>query len=283
MKRFAGLSLALAVIGLTSFIMAGNRQPEPVQPSAPTQPNDGFCNAKNTAFKAGEQVQFIVFYNVIGVYVHAGDAVLTCNLEKMNNKPVYHLEGVGNSNSRYDWIFKIRDKYESYIDTATQLPYRFVRNVSEGKYKKHEDISFNQAANTATSKKSTYKVPKCVQDVLSATYYARNINYDNRKIGEQINFSMVIDDEVFNMYVKYMGKEKIKTRYGRFNAIKIKPLLIKGTIFEGGEKMTVWVSDDANHLPLRVESPITVGSVKVDMMGYRNLRHPLSSLISFKK
>jgi hypothetical protein len=87
-----------------------------------------------------------------------------------------------------------------------------------------------------------------------------------------------LDNEVFNMYIRYLGKETIKTKYGKFDAIKFKPLLLKGTIFEGGEKMTVWVSDDANRIPVRVESPISVGSVKVDMMGYRNLRYPLTSL-----
>jgi len=92
-----------------------------------------------------------------------------------------------------------------------------------------------------------------------------------------------LDDEVYHFItIRYLGKEKIKTRYGKFNAIKFKPLLIKGTIFEGGEKMNAWVSDDPNHLLLRVESPIAVGSVKVDMMGYRNLRYPLTSLISVK-
>jgi hypothetical protein len=48
-----------------------------------------------------------------------------------------------------------------------------------------------------------------------------------------------------------MGKETSKPKYGNFRAIKFKPMLIKGTIFEGGEKMTVWVSDDANKIPLR--------------------------------
>jgi hypothetical protein len=84
------------------------------------------------------------------------------------------------------------------------------------------------------------------------------------------------------LYIKYLGKETVKTKYGKFRAIKFKPLLIKGTIFEGGEKMTVWVSDDPNHIPLRIESPISVGSVKVDMMQYKNLRYPLSSMQSFK-
>ena len=93
---------------------------------------------------------------------------------------------------------------------------------------------------------------------------------------------MFLDNETYNLYIRYLGKETIKTKYGKFRAIKFKPLLVKGTMFEGGEKMTVWVSDDANHLPLRVESAISVGSVKVDMMGYKNLRYPLTSLVSVR-
>ncbi|MEN9458194.1 MAG: hypothetical protein RL135_768, partial [Bacteroidota bacterium] len=128
--------------------------------------------------------------------------------------------------------------------------------------------------------KGTVKVPNCVQDVLSAIYYARNIDFQKYKPEDRIPFTMFLDNEVYNLYIKYLGKETIKTRYGKFNAIKFKPLLVKGTLFEGGEKMTVWVSDDANHVPLRIESPIVVGSVKVDMMGYKNLRYPFSSLLS---
>jgi hypothetical protein len=158
------------------------------------------------------------------------------------------------------------------------LPLKFVRNVQEGDHKQYENITFNRKTNTAVTNKGVYKVPMCVQDVLSAIYYARNINFDKYKPGDRIPFTMFLDNEVYNMYIRYLGKETIKTKYGKFDAVKFKPLLIKGTIFEGGEKMTVWVSDDANRIPVRVESPISVGSVKVDMMGYRNLRYPLTSL-----
>lgn len=281
-KRLLYSFALLPIFGVLSFITL-----KPAQHNSPKNNNsaqeDGFCGITNNSFKGSEQIQYICFYNVAGVYVHAGDAYFTCNLEKYNGKPSYHVEGIGNSNSKYDWIFKVRDKYESWIDTTTMLPQKFVRNVYEGGYKKHETVIFNHPAKTATSLNKTYKVPECVQDVLSATYYARNIDFDKLKIGERMNFSMTIDDEAYSMYIKYLGREKIKTKYGTFNAIKFKPLLIKGTIFTGGEKMTVWVSDDANHLPLRIQSPISVGSIKVDMMGYKNLRHPLSSMISFKK
>lgn len=223
-----------------------------------------------------------VFYNALGLFVNAGSANFTVTTEKLYNKPVYHIVGSGATNSKYDWIFKVRDRYETYIDTATLRPYKFIRNVDEGGYKKYENVTFNHTANTALTTNGVYKVPNCVQDVISSLYYARNINFDQYKPGDKIPFSMFIDNEVYNMYLRYLGKDVIKTRYGKFRTIKFKPLLIKGTLFEGGEKMTAWISDDENKLPVRIESPLLVGSVKVDLMGYQNLRYPLKSLISFR-
>jgi hypothetical protein len=161
-------------------------------------------------------------------------------------------------------------------------PFKFIRNVYEGGYKKYENVTFNHATNTAVSTDGLTKVPNCVQDVLSAIYYARNIDFSRYKVNDKIPFSMFLDNEVYSMYIRYLGKETIKTKYGKFRAIKFKPLLIKGTIFEGGEKMNVWVTDDQNHIPVRIESPISVGSVKVDMMDYRNNRYPVTSLISVR-
>jgi Protein of unknown function (DUF3108) len=241
-----------------------------------------FCGVVNTAFTGGEHISFKIYYSVIGIFVDAGDASFTVTQTRLYNKPVYNILGIGNSNPRYDWIFKVRDRYESFIDTASLIPYKFIRNVDEGGYKKYELVNFDQVKNEAVSQHGTFKVPPCIQDVLSSIYYARNIDFNKYKTGDKIPFNMFLDDEVYSLYIRYMGKEIIKTRYGKFRAIKFKPMLIKGTIFEGGEKMTVWVSDDPNHIPLRIESPITVGSVKVDMMSYKNLRYPISSMVSVR-
>ncbi len=245
-------------------------------------PQDSFCGIKNISFNVKEEVSFTVYYAVAGIYVNAGTATFTSNLETINNRPVYHIAGEGKTNSSYDWIYKVRDKYETYIDTATMQPLKFIRNVNEGGYKKYQNITFNKTANTAITTDGVYKVPACVQDVVSAMYYARNIDFSKLRPEDKIPFSMFLDNEVFNMYIRYVGKEEIKTKYGKFRALKIKPLLLKGQIFEGGENMTVWVTDDANHIPIRVESPLVVGKVKIDMMSYSNLRHPLTSLIKRK-
>jgi uncharacterized protein DUF3108 len=244
--------------------------------------NDDFCGIKNWSFQAGEEVTFTVYYALAGFYVPAGQAKFTNTLERFNGRTVYHIVGDGNTSSSYEWVYKVKDRYETYVDTTTLQPLKFIRNIHEGDYKKYENITFNRTANTAVTTDGVFKVPDCIQDVISSIYYARNIDFSKYKKDDKIPFSMFLDNEVFNMYIRYHGKETIKTKYGKFKAIKFKPLLIKGTIFEGGEKMTVWVSDDANHIPLRIESPITIGSVKIDMMGYKNLRHPLSSLIKLR-
>ncbi len=246
------------------------------------QPTDDFCGIKNTAFQAGESVTFKVFYNTLGMYIGAGEATFTTALEHFNGKPVYHCVGEGKSYSFFDNFFKVRDKYETYIDTATMLPMKFLRNVSEGKTKIYNNVTFNQGTGTAVTTNGIFKTPNCVQDVISAIYYARNINFDKYKVNDKIPFDMFLDDQVYHLYIRYLGKEKVKTRYGKFNAIKFKPLLIKGTVFEGGEKMTAWIGDDPNHLLLRVESAVSVGNVKIDMFGYKNLRYPLTSLISVR-
>jgi hypothetical protein len=232
----------------------------------------------NYAFQPDEKITYSVFYNVIGIYVNAGSATFTASTEKMENNDVYHVVGEGATNPKYDWIFKVRDRYESYFNTSDLQPVKFIRQINEGKYKKYEEVSFNQQANTAVTSKGVYRVPENVQDVISVMYYARNINYDQYKAGDKIPFSMFLDNKIYNMYIHYMGKEPVKTKYGKFNAIKLKPLLLKGNIFDGGEKMTIWVTDDANHIPVRIESPIAVGSVKVDLMHYENLKYPLTVL-----
>jgi hypothetical protein len=240
------------------------------------------CTVRNTSFRHGELVKFHVYYTLAGIWVHAGNVTFTVKQELLNNKPVYHVIGDGSTLSSYDWIYRVRDRYETYLDTLTLLPQKFVRNVDEGGYRIYENVTFYHDKNTAVTNNGVFTVPSCVQDVLSEVYMARSLDFNKAKVNDLIPFDLFLDNKVYNMYIRYLGKETIKTRYGKFRCIKFKPLLLKGSIFEGGEKMTVWVTDDGNKLPVRIESPITVGSIKVDMMGYYNLRFPLTSLVELR-
>ncbi len=272
----------MRIIWFISFVLLflpyRNTQNTPQQDDA-----DGkFCGIRNTAFKDGELITMRVYYSTLGVYVGAGEANFSVTLTRYNGRPAYHCVGTGTSYPFFDKFLRVRDRYESYIDTANMLPMKFIRNVDEGGYKIYNNVTFNQAAQNAVSTNGVFKTTPCIQDVISSVYYARNVDFSKYNIGDRIPFDMFLDDEIYHMYMRYEGKDVVKTRYGKFHALKFKPLLIKGSIFEGGEKMTVWVSDDKNRLLLRAESPIAVGSIKVDMMGYRNLRYPLTSLIKIR-
>jgi len=237
------------------------------------------AGAQEAAFKQGEKITYTVFYNVIGIYINAGTATFTTSLEQYNNNNVYHVVGEGSTNSKYDWIFKVRDRYESYFNTGDLQSVKFIRNIDEGGYKKYEEVSFNQQTNTAITHDGVYKVPARVQDLINSIYYARNIDYNAHKPGDKIEFSMFLDNKVYDLYIKYLGKATIKTRYGKYNAIKLSPLLIKGTVFKEDDKMTLWVTDDQNHIPVRVESPIAVGTIKIDLKETQNLKYPEDSVV----
>jgi hypothetical protein len=240
----------------------------------------GACGVRNNAFQAGEYIGFTVYYSVAGNYLAAGEASFQTSCETLDHQTVYHITARGQTLPFFDHFFKVRDRYETYLDTLTLQPRKFVRSISEGDYKKFEQVKFNNMSGVAVTNEGAFKVPDCVQDIISAMYYARNVDYSQFKTDDKIPFVLFLGNELYAMHIRLAGKEKVTTRYGTFNAIKLKPLLLKGAEFKGGETMTVWVSDDANHIPLRVESAISVGSIKADMMSFQNLRYPFSALIS---
>lgn len=248
-------------------------------------PKDGkaqsdFCYTRNTSYRGGERLTFKVYYNMGFVWIHAGDAIFSAKETEHNGRKAFHIKGDGKTLKSYEWFYKVDDLYESYVDHETQLPMRFVRNVNEGGFKFNQDVKFDRHEKKAIAAGKAYSITPCTQDVLSAIYFARNIDYSKYQPGDRIPFEMFLDDKIYSLYIKYLGKEQIQTKKGTFRSIKIAPLLIEGTLFSGGEKMTIWVSDDKNHVPLRINSPIAVGSIKVDLMEYENLLNPFESLIS---
>lgn len=232
--------------------------------------------AQNFAFQPGEKVTYSISYRVIGIYINAGSVAFSASKTDHPSGAVYHFVGEGSTNARYDWIFKVRDRYESYFDTTMLQPIKAIRSVSEGKYKKYEEVLFDRQNNFAATKKGNVKIPDNVQDVISSVYYMRNIDFTKYKTGDKIPFNMFFGHAVYNLHVRYQGKEIIKTGYGAFTAIKVQPMLLKGDTFREEDDMTIWITDDKNHLPLRIESKLKVGSIKADLSGYQNLRYPLS-------
>ncbi|MEI6488127.1 MAG: DUF3108 domain-containing protein [Bacteroidota bacterium] len=244
------------------------------------------CSVTNKTFKTGEQLTFKIYYNWGAIWMAAGEASCAVQSATVAGKPVYHFISYGTTYSKYDWFYKVRDKYESYADSATLRPLRFTREVHEGGNYNFDDYVFNarknkiysaSRKNKGTTKLDSINITPCTNDVLTAIYYARCIDFSKYKIKDSIPITFVLDGQNYPSYVRYLGTETIKDEFlGTVRCIKFRPRLIEGTIFKGGEGMTVWVTDDENRMPLYVETPIVIGSIKAYLINYSGLRNKMN-------
>lgn len=226
----------------------------------------------NNTFTSGEKVTYQVFYNWGFLWFSAGMASFNVSDTIYKGKSYYKIYSYGTSYPNYDWLYKVSDQFTTIVDPKTVLPQYFNQHTIEGSYEVKNKLLFNYSDGiiysfTQSSKKpyhtDTLKFKPCVYDVLSAVYSCRTINFNNKKIGQKIPISIIIDNEIFELYIRYLGKEEVVTRDSRvFNCNKFSVYLVEGTIFKGGEDMTVWVTDDKNQIPVCIESQILVGSIK---------------------
>lgn len=229
---------------------------------------------ENKAFRAGEKLKFRIHYG----FIDAGTATMEVKSEmkSVGGRPCYHIVGTGETVGAFDWFFKVRDRYESIVDSQAIIPWLFFRRVNEGGYTVNQNVSFNHYTDSAKSEKKTISIPEYSQDLLSAFYFSRTFDATHVKPGDIYPIPGYLDDYTLPLDVKFIGRDVIKTKVGAIRCMAFRPMLQEGRVFKENEDMTVWVSDDNNHIPVRVQAEVLVGSIKMDLISYENLAGPLS-------
>jgi len=236
----------------------------------------------NEAFKPGERLQFRFFYDAwLTGRVTAGYGITEV---KETNKTfygreVYHLDTEGFSKGIFNWFFKVEDNFDSYIDKESLAPYLLVRRTREGGYEKDDEYHFNQSGNYVVTRTDSIIVPPYIQDFISAVFYSRTINSDTLEKGDVIPINFFLDDSVYTSAIIYEGKQEIEIKLGKFRCLRFKPGMATGEVFSDKYPMTLWVTDDKNHLPVLATSAIVVGNLKAELMEYDGLANPMTSLI----
>lgn len=248
------------------------------------------CAPVNTTFQAGEELTYTIHYNWGAIWMAAGEAVFSVQQENYRGRQAYHFLGTGTSYPKYDWFFKVRDRYEAWSDTNDLRPLRFIRDSHEGPVDVYNDCVFDHKRKMAYTgsrgkngalKLDSVRLPPCSNDVLTAIYLSRCIDFSRYKPNDTIPLTLVLENKVYPVYIRYIGKENLQAgELGTYRCIKFRPLLIEGTIFTAGEKMTVWVTDDKNRLPLYVETEVLVGSIKVYLSRFKGLRNPVTAKVT---
>ncbi len=233
---------------------------------------------EESAFQSGEWFRFEMSYSG---FLKAGNATLAVRDYEYKGKPVYHVIGKGWTTGAIRWFFKVKDRYESFIDKTTGNPYKFIRNIDEGGHTKNIEIEFdhlNNKAHVYNKKKKRKKIIETkpnIQDMVSTYYYLRNsIDVENLKKGDEITINMFFDEENYGFKLKYLGTELIKTQFGKVNSLKFRPYVMAGRVFKEEESLTLWVSNDQNKVPLRIKADLAVGSLRADLDAFKGLKYP---------
>ncbi|WP_139957196.1 DUF3108 domain-containing protein [Flavicella sediminum] len=235
---------------------------------------------KKLAFDKGEWLKYRIHYGI----VNAGYASLTVDEVKNKEKDLFHFKGKGWTTGMASWFFKVRDTYESVVDKKSQLPIHFIRRVDEGGYIINRDTYFDHEKKVARIEDHKHKTKKeiavyGVQDMISAFYSLRNEDIDSLAIGDSVELDMFFDAEKFPFKLKYLGKETLSTKFGKVECYMLRPLVQSGRVFKAKESLTLWVSSDANKIPIRIKASLAVGSIKVDLHQYKGLSHPFHIIL----
>ena len=276
-KIIYGLLLAAFVTMGTAFCLIDKN---PIS----SESQSGLCLTENTTFLGGEELVYKVYYSLPPMKLSAGEV----KFKVKDNGTTYTITAEGRTYKSYEWFFKVRDNYVTVIDKKSLLPTYALRDIEEGGYKLYDELKFNQKDKTIlnhrgktkeTANNHNYMAKDCIHDVLSVIYYTRNQNFNGMQPGSKFPIYIFMDKEEYALDVKYVKKQSdVKIPgFGRFNTVMISPELIEGDVFKEKNAMKIWATDDANRLPLMIETPLSLGSIKVVLQSHKGLKHALTS------
>jgi hypothetical protein len=277
--RFEKPSGMRAIITFAAFslAMAGYSQTRPPRASLDTLPQVTLPSVTHSAFREGEYMRFRLHYGM----VDAGEAEITVKnaARRFQGRDAYHIVGTGRTLGAFNWFFKVRDRYETYLDKNGAFPWEFIRDIEEGSYKKRQEYYFHQHRSAVTTNKGdTYYIPPYSQDMLSSFFYARTFNFTYARPGDIFTIPTFVDGEYYPLQIKLLGRETIKSRTGTYRCLKFVPVVQKGRVFKNEEDMIVWITDDANKIPVLCKAKVLVGSIKMELVEYGNLANPIARI-----
>jgi len=235
---------------------------------------------QNKAFKAGEYLRYSIYYGLI----RGGEATLEVKRNIYEGSPINHLYLNGKTVGVANVLYNVNDTYQSFTNINTDLPYKAIRDINEGRYSKYTVQTFDHWSREDSSivnSTSTGEVvvPKNSHDILSAFYYLRNhLLSKPLNVGDTLVVETYFDDELYTLRVRYMGNETVKTKLGHIDCIKLIPVVLTGRVFKNPDDMIVWFSNDKNYAPIRIRFNLFVGAVYCDLMDHKGLLNPFDSL-----
>lgn len=235
----------------------------------------------NDAFSFGERLSFEINYG----FLTCAEAFLIISPSSvlMNGRDTYETSLEVNSRSSFEMVYKVRDNYKTFIDIKGIFPWKFEQHIRETNFNKDLEVYFRQDSlradaivNYGTPK--SYQVPEYVQDLISAFYFVRTLDFKNSKKGDIITVPIFSDDKTISLQVYFEGREEIDVPAGEFRAFILKPELTEGFTKKTSD-IYVWLTDDDRKIPVKVKMKIVIGALVAELIDYTGLNGLLNSKI----
>lgn len=234
--------------------------------------------------RKGENIEYKVTFGFFTV----GKAQIATSpkLYKVNGRPCYKIDVRGKTSGAVDWVASVDDNWGAYMDTLTFLPHLGYRNIKENNYRKNELTKFDQANQMvelkvvnqktgAFNESEIFKIMEPVRDIVAGSAYLRTLNYERYRIGDTLSLYGLFEDELYTFKILYGGKEVLKTKLGNIKSFKLIPVMPNNQLFAGENSITLWFSDDANKIPLKVEANMFIGKAGCEIISYSSLKEKL--------
>lgn len=218
-------------------------------------------NIENKAFNVGEKLTFSIGWE----FIDAGTAVLCIeDIKEIDNKPCFHISAVTNSNAFFSTMYKVRDKLESFVDTAGIYPLKYTKKTYEGGYQRSFTVFFDHESQKAKisdvdSGQSEIKIPQYLQDIISSFYFVRT---QPMVEGSDIRLSVFDNGRYKDVIIKVIRKEHISVSAGEFDCILVQTPVGP---FNNKSNLNIWLTDDARRIPVLMKSKIIIGSVRAEL------------------
>ncbi len=265
-KFLLGLVIVVGIAPLGYFVSVetgiAEATPAPVVDTVVTADPIGRY-VDNLAFGVGEKLTFDVNYG----FINAGTATMEVRrLIEWQGRPCYQIVTRARSSGFFSTIYPVEDSIESIMDAMGLFSWRFTKKLREGSYRADRQYSFDQREHFVVYHDSTYSLAPYVQDAISTFYYVRT---QPLEVGKPVFVDAFVDGRKMRMEVKVHRKERVKVEAGTFDCFVVEPMTKAVGVFKHEGRLTVWVTDDRVHMPVKMKSKLAVGSITVELTDFQ--------------
>lgn len=250
----------------------------------PLQQSNAQCQVENKSFQSGEFLEFDLHFKYGILYVKAGTSTLSVRNARYKDKEAYKLTLTANSTGAAKAIFYISDTLTSYT-TKEIVPLAYIKDAHEGDDYRTERATYDYSSgkvklrninkrNNNLRYDTTLVSNECMYDMLSIVYYCRTLNYSKMKKGDVTTVSFFSGRKKVDMDIEYHGIESISANDGRkYNCIKLVLMMNERAFENKNEAMKVFITEDQNHIPIRIDSKLKTGSTRALLRSYKGQRN----------